>query len=39
MASAVGGHDPLGIDRAVSDLLGEGNGVCLEPSAGRHCPS
>jgi SAM-dependent methyltransferase len=28
------GHDPLGIDRAVSDLLGEGSGVCLEIGCG-----
>lgn len=28
------GHDPLGIDRAVTDLLGGGSGVCLEIGCG-----
>ncbi|MFL6145061.1 MAG: class I SAM-dependent methyltransferase [Labedaea sp.] len=28
------GHDPLGIDRAVRDLLGAGSGVCLEIGCG-----
>ncbi|WP_086827274.1 class I SAM-dependent methyltransferase [Allokutzneria sp. NRRL B-24872] len=28
------GHDPLGIDHALRDLLGEGSGVCLEIGCG-----
>jgi SAM-dependent methyltransferase len=28
------GHDPLGIDRALRDLLGESTGVCLEIGCG-----
>lgn len=28
------GHDHLGIDRALRDLLGEGNGLCLEIGCG-----
>ncbi|HEX6354128.1 class I SAM-dependent methyltransferase [Actinophytocola sp.] len=28
------GHDPLGIDRALRDLLGDGGGVCLEVGCG-----
>ncbi|GAA3648353.1 hypothetical protein GCM10022267_38580 [Lentzea roselyniae] len=28
------GRDPLGIDRAIRDLLGEGSGVCLEIGCG-----
>jgi SAM-dependent methyltransferase len=34
LGSQQSGHDPLGIDRAVSDLLGEGSGVCLEIGCG-----
>jgi SAM-dependent methyltransferase len=28
------GHDPLGVDRALVELLGEGSGVCLEIGCG-----
>ena len=32
--SGTPGHDPLGIDRALRDLLGDGSGTCLEIGCG-----